>query len=188
MRPHSIAQQVTPPHKAFQTAPTHMHVSVHIERHPLAEILANKCRRLPASHCTSAQLQSPLTPTRNKTVPIHKQVYVQISRNPLAERLVNDLRLPASDIICSTCNHTFTNKYNLRRHERNIHQPRQKNDLRCRLCQKTFARYDSLQRHLKFHRGERSHHCSICHKTFVTSACLKRHLNSKIHNRQRSIM
>lgn len=204
MRPRSIAKHVTPPH----TEPIHMHASVHLERHPLADRLANELRRLPASqkqHCTSEQLKSMLTTIKNKTEPIHRQVCVHINRNPLAERLVNELRPTASDqsrgtsqcyqgkqpgksfIICNTCNQTFTHKHNLRRHEIYIHQLRTKSNLRCRLCQKTFSRDDSLQRHLKFHQGERMHHCNICNKTFVTSACLKRHFNSKRHNRQ-SIM
>lgn len=203
---HSAAKHPMPLQRALMHIDNHAdlihkYACVHLERNPLTERLCNELPRSPSSH-QSHNTSEPLRQTyiEKQTDLIPKHACVHLERNHLAETLVNELtrsptshqshdtsehpksqQLGPSSITCSNCNRTFTNKYNLWRHEINIHQPRQKNNIRCRLCQKTFARHDSLQRHLKFHRGERRHICNICHKTFVTSACLKRHLHIHRH-------
>ena len=49
----------------------------------------------------------------------------------------------------------------------------------CEICEKTFASYDSLKVHGRFHSGEKPYSCSYCDKKFTTSGNLNGH--KRIH-------
>ncbi|KAG5869524.1 hypothetical protein JTB14_002512 [Gonioctena quinquepunctata] len=47
----------------------------------------------------------------------------------------------------------------------------------CALCDARFTRKVNLNRHLRYHAGDRQYKCHLCPKTFITSYRLKEHLN-----------
>lgn len=53
------------------------------------------------------------------------------------------------------CNTTFSQSYDLTRHENTIHKPRKK--VNCPLCKGTFGRTNALNRHLKVCKSRRGH-------------------------------
>ena len=95
------------------------------------------------------------------------------------KRLVQKIKMSAKKVIkqfeCSDCDKVFTDKSNLSKHKKSIHQGLTYN---CDRCDQTFAYSQGLQRHKRsVHEGERFE-CKICQKTFSQAENLSRHKRS----------
>ncbi len=67
-------------------------------------------------------------------------------------------------VSCTTCQATFANKGNLRRHEES-HKPREKQKLfPCPTCNREFLHKEKLQRHMSSHTEQHKQQCTKCKK------------------------
>ena len=76
------------------------------------------------------------------------------------------------DFKCTVCNKTFTNKGNLKRHERGMHSDAV---FQCQECTKFFKRRDMLQRHAKTHALSERLPCPSCPRSFLAKRNLDIH-------------
>ncbi|XP_044260337.1 zinc finger protein 595-like [Tribolium madens] len=91
-----------------------------------------------------------------------------------------DLTKPLN--ICDVCGSSFSNKYLLKRHLKNVHATEKK--FKCELCERKFASPVYLNAHKRYHSGERKHICSFCGKGYITASDLYHH--EKIHANKRA--
>ena len=84
---------------------------------------------------------------------------------------------------CNTCQETFTNNSNLKRHME-THKPRGKRNLfLCSMCDKSLTSKVSLQSHIAGHRGQQKRvQCTVC-KKYVAS--LRNHMDTHLDRAKR---
>ncbi|KAL7287998.1 hypothetical protein TKK_0018050 [Trichogramma kaykai] len=88
---------------------------------------------------------------------------------------------------CAHCHQAFRYKVSLKSHVINFHSindqgimnnhiaPLQDQMLQCPECNKQFATKYKLQRHRRYHTGEKPYHCNYCNRSFSQSCNLKLH-------------
>ena len=59
--------------------------------------------------------------------------------------------------------------------------PAKEDDLRCLICNKSFATKQTAQRHMVIHTGEKAFKCHICNKRFNQKSNLRVHMASSLH-------
>ncbi|XP_061609023.1 GDNF-inducible zinc finger protein 1 [Phyllopteryx taeniolatus] len=74
---------------------------------------------------------------------------------------------------CETCLKTFSNRSNLRIHEKHVHSSER--HFTCKVCTKTFKRKKDVVRHHKQVHEPRLHECSDCGKSLSSKASLMLH-------------
>ncbi|XP_061668088.1 GDNF-inducible zinc finger protein 1 isoform X2 [Syngnathoides biaculeatus] len=74
---------------------------------------------------------------------------------------------------CETCLKTFSNRSNLRIHEKHVHSTERQ--FTCKVCSKTFKRKKDVVRHHKQVHDPRIHECSDCGKSLSSKASLMLH-------------
>jgi KRAB domain-containing zinc finger protein len=76
---------------------------------------------------------------------------------------------------CSTCESSFTDKSNLVRHERTIHEMLK--PYSCTVCSKTFSTRSNLGQHESIHGPRAPVECPVkgCHKAFLYKSGLRKH-------------
>ena len=103
----------------------------------------------------------------------------------IEERLAQEMhkaKFPTSDDSskCGTCNKTFTERENLKIHQKSHRANKQ---FKCNVCEKSFEHSGKLHRHMRIHTGERPHECNICGKSFIQSGQLVIHMRSHTGDR-----
>ena len=90
---------------------------------------------------------------------------------------------------CKSCDKTFTQGGNLKKHIRTVHESQNsekiqdKSTIRCRydcnLCTKSFNEKDNLIQHINIvHKGLKEYKCESCGKSFFEAAYLRRHIHT----------
>ena len=79
--------------------------------------------------------------------------------------------------LCTSCNQTFSDKSNLRRHEKRQHEEVREGNNKCESCSKTFTRHGDLCRHITKCAMNRT--CKVCNITFTCPQNLRRHIKNK---------
>ena len=95
---------------------------------------------------------------------------------------------------CNHCDALFTNKSNLNRHKRSVHEDlmninadyipplKELQKFQCSNCEKEFSRKDILKRHIQsVHSEIQTFSCEYCSSKFQRSDVLARHIKS-LHN------
>ncbi|CAH1776927.1 unnamed protein product [Owenia fusiformis] len=80
---------------------------------------------------------------------------------------------------CDQCPRRFSDKGNMKKHRKKIHQPVLDKEYQCEYCSKQFNILGSLKRHLLVHSNERPHICSLCQAAFKDRGNLLKHLQTK---------
>ena len=80
--------------------------------------------------------------------------------------------------LCHLCPAKYKSKWTLQQHMEEIHE--KKSDVRCKICNKTFARKNQLNRHMVSHGVDKSKRldCPECGKSFWFPYNLQRHIQS----------
>ncbi|XP_021961418.1 PR domain zinc finger protein 5-like [Folsomia candida] len=78
------------------------------------------------------------------------------------------------------CDKTYLKQKSMLNHEQRIHIKDDLETLKCQLCQHTFARKDTLTKHIRVvHENQRNYPCTFCDKRFSQSEELKAHVEAK---------
>ena len=81
---------------------------------------------------------------------------------------------------CTTCDKMFTDRRNLNKHIKSVHEG---NMFSCDQCSKTYTRKASLIDHVSRHHDKTK--CKICNINFSNSITLKKHMQTKHESEQR---
>ena len=81
-------------------------------------------------------------------------------------------------LFCKICHYNTDDEIDLFRHFY-IHRDKIHRPFKCNICYKIFTRKYSLNRHYRFHTGEKPYKCLLCFKLFSDSSTFLRH--KKIH-------
>ena len=83
---------------------------------------------------------------------------------------------------CDQCPKIFSSKGFLKNHL--FYHTKPKTLSKCNMCDKTYHKEQSLEQHIKWHKGQKDYQCSECNKLFSQSGNLKSHIQS-IHRTER---
>ena len=75
---------------------------------------------------------------------------------------------------CVECGKAFGSTTLLQRHVKVTHSGEKPH--KCQYCDKSYARHDNLQRHIRSHTREKVYYCDHCEKTYTRHDNLQRHL------------
>ncbi|ODM92814.1 putative zinc finger protein [Orchesella cincta] len=79
---------------------------------------------------------------------------------------------------CSKCSATYASSSSLKSHIQRVHRLEKRANNKCSVCSKTFSHKYELNRHLKFHNGEKPFKCLLCGKCFYFRWMLNTHILS----------
>ncbi|ODM91029.1 putative zinc finger protein, partial [Orchesella cincta] len=79
---------------------------------------------------------------------------------------------------CRKCSAAYASSSSLKSHIQRVHRLKERENNKCSVCSKTFSHKYELNRHLKFHKGEKSFKCSLCGKGFYFRWMLNTHILS----------
>ena len=105
----------------------------------------------------------------------------QLTSKSCLRQHINVTHSDIRNVDCLKCNKKFKTKYNLIRHQANIHDG-QGPQFSCNLCPNIYRDRKGLSRHLMVHSQERKFTCITCKVLFITQAELRVHFKSKKHN------
>lgn len=80
---------------------------------------------------------------------------------------------------CPECPQVFNSSANLGLHNRIVHKGIRR--FKCKYCDQSFGKAETLKHHEMRHTGEKPHECNICKKRFIQVVALRAHL--KTHNK-----
>merc|ERR1719462_336980 len=87
---------------------------------------------------------------------------------------------------CSFCDQTFTSKYNMQRHVKNVHGEK-KSKHKCTLCEATFNQKSNIKRHMAVvHDGVKPFECQFCDSSFGVKGLLIKHIET-VHEGEKSV-
>ncbi|XP_028402375.1 zinc finger protein 454-like [Dendronephthya gigantea] len=125
--------------------------------------------------------------TRSDGLQCHKKVHIKIGKprssetQPQASYLLSNSVIEGVGclkqdkvFICAYCGRTFGSLRGYCRHTDKKHKD--KDDLKCHICNTIFNRPSALKIHNRVHTGLKPYHCNICSKSFSIRGNLKRHL------------
>jgi len=100
---------------------------------------------------------------------------------------INYYHLDIKEYKCDICNKNFSNRRNLFRHIKDIHDIR-KAFYVCSFCSHSVATLQQLEKHKKeTHFNPKNHYCNYCNFGSKYSQCLKRHIVRK-HGRAQTFL
>ena len=86
---------------------------------------------------------------------------------------------------CASCEQTFTSKYNMQRHVKNVHGEK-KPKHKCTLCDATFNQKGNIKRHMAVvHDGVKPFECQYCGFCFGVKGFLIKHIQT-VHKGEKS--
>lgn len=80
---------------------------------------------------------------------------------------------------CPECPQVFNSSANLGLHNRIVHKGIRR--FKCKYCDQSFGKAETLKHHEMRHTGEKPHECNICKKRFIQVVALRAHM--KTHNK-----